>query len=335
MARIPSGRNGNELLQCPDFQVTLSKDDVAELDAALQTIGEQQLPLAAITRENFVLPRLGDRLAEIQHHLEHGCGACRLLGLPVARYAVADLERLFWGLTAYIGTPRPQSADGRRLFHVSDAGFGERDAKTRGPNSNKRLRFHTDRCDVIAFLTVRQAQSGGDNLLVDSRLLYHQIKNQRPDLLAVLKEPYYYLRHNVDTANPKPYITQPIFAVENGVFCANVLRVLIDRAHGSGVTPPMSAAQIDALDLLDHLAEDPQNHLRFRQEPGDLLFVNNFMFLHRRDAFTDAADPEQRRLLLRLWLAMPNSRPLPDSFSGMYRNTAAGSLRGGMPTVEG
>ncbi|CAM2006621.1 TauD/TfdA family dioxygenase [Acanthopleuribacter pedis] len=329
---IPKGRRGSEILRCPDFEVTLTEQDTTELDAALHQVKQQGLPLEAVTRDQFILPKLGPRLTQIQHDLEHGCGACRLRGLPVTRYSVMELEIVFWGLTTYIGTPRPQSADGKRLFHVSDAGFGESDAKTRGPNSNKRLRFHTDRCDVIGFLTVRQALQGGDNLLLDSRLLYHQIQAQRPDLLEVLKQPFAYLRHNVDTANPLPYITQPIFAVENGVFCANVLRVLIDRAHNSGVTPPMTDQQIEALDLIDTLAEDENLHLRFRQEPGDLLFVNNFMFLHRRDAFTDAADPNQRRLLLRLWLSMPNSRPLPESFRGMYRNIGAGALRGGMPT---
>ena len=29
-----------------------------------------------------------------------------------------------------------------------------------GPNTRKRLSFHTDRCDVIGFLCLRQARSG-------------------------------------------------------------------------------------------------------------------------------------------------------------------------------
>lgn len=334
MNDLPGTWRGDALLQRPDFLYQLTRGDCDELDAALAFVKSSEVPLTDITRDLFPLPHFGVRLAQMQQDLEQGSGAARLRGLPVTRYSLDDLERLFWGLAAYVGAPLPQSADGRRMFHVSDAGFGADDPKMRGPNSNKRLRFHTDRCDVIAFLCVRAAAAGGDNLLVDSRALYHEIKTTRPDLAAVLEQPFYYLRHTVDTANPKPYITQPIFALHDGVFTANVLRVLIERAHHSGVTPPLTALQIEALDYLDTLAEDPANHVRFRQEPGDLLFVNNFVVFHRRDGFTDHQDPEQRRLLLRLWLTVPNSRPLPESFRGMYRATGAGARRGGMPTAQ-
>ncbi len=334
MNEQPGTWRGDELLQRPDFLYQLTRRDCDELDAALARVKSSAVPLSDITQAQFPLTHFGTRLAQMQRDLEQGSGAVRLRGLPVTRYSLDELERLFWGMAAYIGSPLPQSADGRRLFHVSDAGFGSNDPKMRGPNSNKRLRFHTDRCDVIAFLCVRAAASGGDNLLVDSRLLYREIQATRPDLAAVLEQPFYYLRHTVDTANPEPYITQPIFALHDGVFTANVLRVLIERAHDSGVTPPLTARQIEALDYLDALAEDPALHVRFRQEPGDLLFVNNFVVFHRRDAFTDHEDPEQRRLLLRLWLNVPNSRPLPESFRGMYRAIGAGARRGGMPTAQ-
>lgn len=334
MNALPGTWRGDQLLHRPDFLYQLTRRDCDELDAALALVNSREVPLTAITRALFPLPHLGARLVQMQQDLEQGSGTVRLRGLPVARYSLDDLERLFWGLAAYIGAPLPQSADGRRLFHVSDAGFGADDPNMRGPNSNKRLRFHTDRCDVIAFLCVRAAASGGDNLLVDARWLYREIKTTRPDLAAVLEQPFYYLRHTVDTANPKPYITQPIFALHNGVFTANVLRVLIERAHHSGLTPPLTPLQTEALDYLDALAEDAANHVRFRQESGDLLFVNNFVVFHRRDGFTDHGDPEQRRLLLRLWLTVPNSRPLPESFRGMYRALGAGERRGGMPTAQ-
>ncbi|WP_255504874.1 TauD/TfdA family dioxygenase [Novosphingobium sp. EMRT-2] len=39
---------------------------------------------------------------------------------------------------------------------------------------------------------------------------------------------------------------------------------------------------------------------QFRLSPGDVVLWHNWSWLHGRTAFED--DPEQRRLLLRLWL---------------------------------
>jgi hypothetical protein len=64
--------------------------------------------------------------------------------------------------------------------------------------------------------------------------------------------------------------------------------------------------------------------------PGDIQFVNNHVIYHARTAFED--DPAQHadRLLLRLWLAMPNSRALPEGQEVLWRNIEAGGLRGGI-----
>ena len=46
------------------------------------------------------------------------------------------------------------------------------------------------------------------------------------------------------------------------------------------------------------------------------------------------AAERQHRLLYRLWLAMPNSRTLPEGHEVLWRTTAAGALRGGIGQVE-
>lgn len=43
-----------------------------------------------------------------------------------------------------------------------------------------------------------------------------------------------------------------------------------------------------------------------------MLILNNYTTLHSRDAFGDS--PEHTRHLLRLWLDIPNGRPVVPSF---------------------
>ena len=61
-----------------------------------------------------------------------------------------------------------------------------------------------------------------------------------------------------------------------------------------------------------------------------MLFLNNWVTLHRRSEFQDDEDPELRRHLLRIWLSVPNSRPLHPDFQANFGGTAAGAIRGGM-----
>ncbi len=319
---------GEALWRRDDWEVRLSDDDVDQLKSAVD--GCSDWDVESIRKEEFQLGALADRLSKVERQLEEGSGFAFVRGLPMDRFDEDRLRRLFWGIAIHLGTPVSQSASGERICSVADAGYAADDARSRGPNTSRKLSFHTDRCDVIGFCCHRQARSGGENYIVSSMALYNEIFERRPDLLAVLREPFYYLRHTVDDGNDQPWCRQPVFSFCEGYFAANLLRVLIDRAHAHPDLPDLTPEQIEALDLVESLASDPALHATFRQEPGDMVFLNNWVTLHKRSAFEDWPEPERRRHILRIWLSMPNSRPLDPMFAGNYGSVKAGALRGGM-----
>lgn len=92
----------------------------------------------------------------------------------------------------------------------------------------------------------------------------------------------------------------------------------------------MTPVQREALDFLEGVATEPDLHVRFRQEPGDMLLLNNWVTLHRRTEFEDFFEPERCRHILRAWLSVPNSRPLDPLFADNYGAVEAGAIRGGM-----
>ena len=324
----PSAWIGDEIKQRASWNFTLTQKSVDELTHALEQTAA--LPLTEICREKFQLPTLEQKLLRIQHQLEHGSGATIMKGFPVDRYSPEEAERIFWGLSTHLGTAVSQSASGEKIFHVRDEGFKVGHPKARGPNTRKRLSFHTDRCDVIGFMCLQQAQSGGTNQLVSSAAVYNQILQERPDLLAELTSPYYYKRHNVDTQNHLPYCQQPIFSFRDGLFASAYLRVLIDRAYADHDVLPMTDTQLEALDLIDEVAGRPEMHVEFRQERGDIVLLNNWITYHRRTEFTDFEEARRRRHLLRIWLAVPNSRAVDEMFRANYGAVEAGAIRGGM-----
>ncbi len=321
-----------ELLNRPGVERTLDDRAVREIRAAVGDVMSHVATPGDVRADQFTLPTLAPQLAQIQTDLEEGSGICILRGMPVDEFTATEAAYAFCGMTAHLGTPVPQTADGQTLFHVRDEGFAPSDPKSRGPSSRNRLSFHSDRCDVIAFLCLQQARHGGENYVVSAVTLYNEMAASRPDLVDVLSQPFYYQRHNVDPANKFRFYQQPIFSIHEGHFACQLLRVLIERAYQSGEVPPLTDLQREALDTLESLAEDPALHVSFRQAPGDMVLINNMLLLHRRSEFEDFDDVERKRHLLRRWLATPNSRPLDPMFAASYGSTAAGAVRGGMRT---
>ena len=327
----PAAWQGQQLFETHRWPLRLTAADLDELTTAVSNTAA--LPLVALSRDNFELPQLAPKLASLQTELEEGCGAILIKGCDIERFSADASQRMFYGLTTHLGTAVSQSSGGDIVFNVRDEGYKTADAKTRGPNTSQRLSFHTDRCDVIAFLCLQQAITGGENQIVSSVAVYNQILSERPDLLQILSQPFYYKRHNVDAGNADAYCQQPIFSFCEGRFASAFLRVLIDRAYADHNTPEMTAPQKEALDFVEEVCARQTMHVEFRQEPGDILLLNNWITYHRRNAFQDHKNIAQRRHLLRIWLAMPNSRPLDLAFLANYGAIEAGALRGGMKSA--
>lgn len=319
---------GYELESRQEWKVCLGQEEIGELIAAADQ--SSHLPIGQIRKENFPLPTLGKSLDKIQDNLENSIGATLIKGFPAQDLGEDIATRAFWGICSHIGTAVSQSALGERIFSVRNEGYQDGDNRQRGPNTSRKLSFHSDRSDVIAFLCWKQAKSGGENQIVHAMALHNAILHRSPGLLEELYQPYYFKRHNVDSAHELPYCRQPIFSVTDGHFACNILRVLIDRAYNLPELPDMTLLQKDALDLVEETAGDPSLHYAFRQDPGDLLFLNNFTVLHRRNAFTDYPQPDRKRHIYRIWLSVPNSRPLDPLFKENYGAVEPGALRGGM-----
>lgn len=242
-------------------------------------------------------------------------------------------NQFFLDLAKQIGTPVSQNEKGDLILSVKDASFASNDPKFRGPYTNKKLSFHTDRCDVIGFLCLHPAKKGGENQIIRSEEVKKIIQVERPYLYEILCKNFPYKTHTIDSANPLPFCEQPIFSNRNGYFACSYLRVLIDRADQSPDCPTLSDIQREALDFMDIVCERKELQACLTLQRGDILFLNNWTTLHRRTAFEDYEEPEYKRHLLRIWLSMPNSRPLDESFKANFGSVEAGSLRGGIRPI--
>src|SRR5690606_22269162 len=94
--------------------------------------------------------------------------------------------------------------------------------------------------------------------------------------------------------------------------------------------PRFTELQVEALDLMDSLFADPKLCFSMELESGDLQLLNNYVVIHARTNFDDYEDHDAKRHLLRLWLAIPQSQPLPSDWEEYYSDVRAGAVRGGL-----
>ena len=229
-------------------------------------------------------------------------------------------------LMTKLGTPLNQSPEGCDIFEVKNEGFDPAHPKFRGPSSNRRLSFHTDRCDIITFHCVRQAAAGGVNMFAHAECVYNIMKTEAPEELQTLEQPFFYKRHNADPAHPFATYTLPVFDSAGETLFITLMNYLIEKADKDPDLPNLTESQRKALDKLQEICLRPEVHLKEKLQPGDFLFLNNVRMLHSRTEFTDNCEA---RLYYRTWLSVPWSMELPKSFANLFGNVKAGSVRGG------
>lgn len=305
--------------------------EIAELEAAAYRYIASGRDIGEITAADFPLAKFSMHLQLLKAKLLHGNGIEVIRGLPVATYTQEIAACIFCGIGAHLGSARSQNAMGHILGHVRDTGKSSSDPNARIYQTAERQSFHTDSADVVGLLCLKKAKAGGESLLVSALSIYNRYRQLRPDLLPLLFEPIATDRRGEVPDGEKPYTTIPIFNWHKGYLTVFYQRQYIESAQRFADAPRLTEKHIEALDLFDSLANDPELHFAMQLEPGDMQFVYNHSQLHDRTAFTDWPDPADRRHLLRLWLSLADDRPLPSVFVQRYGSIKIGD-RGGIVT---
>ena len=310
----PSAWRGRDLADRDDWIVRLGPDHVKELEAAVAAVERRGIDLVHIGTEDFPLPALAVLCRDIQSELEGGRGFVVIRTLPVQHAAPDRIARMFWGLGTHLGTAEPQDRAGNLLHHVRDTGKDLDTHHVRAYQTNRAIGYHNDGADVFLLLCLQAAPRGGRTKLVSSVAIFNQILERRPDLARVLQQPFYFDARGQQAEGRPPCQQVPIFNFHEGYLSVLYKREYIDLAQRFPQVPPLTARQNEALDLLDEICDEFA--LEFDVGPGDILVANNYDMLHARSAYQDDDGPATRqRHMLRLWLTLPNGRPLPPVFA--------------------
>lgn len=318
----PADWRGAQAKHRDDWIYAIDAADVADLEAALRNVERQGLDLVAVTDKDFPLPHFGKKLQEVKRQLACGLGFALMRGLPIDKYSPKQVATIYWGIGRHLGTQLPLNEKGHLLSHVINLGHKSDNPTERTSYSKDTLQYHTDECDIVTLLCLQVSKSGGASTLASAVAIHNAIQAERPDLLRVLYQPYFIDRRGDNVpVGAKPWYEMPVFTWHEGRLLVWLQPVFSTSSQRFPEVPRYTDAQMEALHLIETLADDPQFRLDMTFGRGDMQFLNNHVILHSRTHYEDYPEPERRRHLLRFGLSSPEIRALSPWHTGPMSRT--------------
>lgn len=307
-----SAWRGDDFPDTSAWTLELSGETLTELDASLRRVLREGKTLSDLQREDFEAPSFAAQADALRYELHHGRGFILLRGFPIDSYSVEEACILYWGIASHLGQPIRQNRAGDFVFHVRDEGYNfEKQYGTIGVRVSRTadaIDFHTDSSaayagycpDIVGLLAVQSAKSGGETGIASVYTLHNIIREEHPEYLRRLYQPYYFDRRAELREGESPVRVAPVFSYD-GALSARYFRFNLERGfETAGI--PLTIADTDAINFMESCCHRPGVAVRFDMQRGDIQFVNNNFVFHSRTAFEDYEEPERRRHMLRFWL---------------------------------
>lgn len=283
---------------------------VAALDASGRPGREQE---QASGRDDFPLPKLGRRLRDGYEDVRAGRGLILIRGIPCEDWSLQHYAAAVRGIGSWFGHTLSQNAQGEHLGHVIDA--TAEDATPRMYRTNFEIGLHNDPTAMLSLACWNPARRGGASVFASALTIHDEIATRAPRLLQPLYRGFHYHRLGEEAPDQAPVtpFRVPVFARRNGrISCRNARAGFVAGHHELGI--PITDEELEAINLFDEIAREPDNHLVVPMQRGDMVIINNYALMHARTGFEDDPAPERRRHLLRLWLDAEGFRDVPQEF---------------------
>ena len=189
----PFAWTGAQAANDPSWVCELTEKQITLAEAGIEAFARQDLPWQSATKGNLPLEGLESLFDRIRDELEEGTGLFRLRGFPVGNHSMEHLKAFYLSFGEHVGQPVSQSVSGQRLMDIEDEGakskdYGALDAEAgkEGFRSSRArafstgaLRFHTDRCDVVSLMCVRQASEGEHSKIASAAAIHNAMLDRK------------------------------------------------------------------------------------------------------------------------------------------------------------
>lgn len=299
----------------------LDEEQATALLGRALSLPERDYTFATVDADECPMPELAGTIDRARSQLEDGRGIVLLRGLPVNTLSEADVARVYAAVITHLGWPIVQDTAGTLIDRVADRGQSYADISVRGYQTNAQLTPHCDSGDLVALLCVRPARRGGESLLTSAVSVHNRLLERYPHLLEPLYRGFHYnIRGNGPPGQHRDVTAHrvPVYEYLDGKLSCRFNEKAILTAEELPGVEPLTDLERDAIRTLAAVSKDDDLGFEMKLETGDLLLLYNHTVLHNRSAFTDGPGPQEKRLLLRQWVNVPNARRLTMAFADHY-----------------
>lgn len=328
----PSAWKAADYAHDDSWMYRFTDTDLAEIHTATEALRTRGLSPLEFTKADFPLPTLGPALANILDEIEYGRGFVMLRGLDIGHYDTNGMKLLYWGLGTHLGQVISQNSQGDLLGTVTDmesgkfAGGGYYEQNVRGHRTNADLKPHSDSSDVVGLLCVHPAKRGGASMICSSMSIYNEVLANHPEFIEPLTAGFNFdLIGKGTKAIETTHNKVPVYSYYQGMLSCRFNKKQIELGAEKCGTP-LTKLQQDAIDYVRELSIREDLLLPIDFQPGDIQLLNNHCTLHARSGYEDYPEPDRKRFLFRLWLNIPNGRPLAPEFADRLNTGGRGGV---------
>lgn len=292
---------------------------LAEIDAAVEDFRFRKLSLQIIEQEDFRIPSFAKDVPELRRRLDEDFGLVVIRGLRLDRWTQQETEMVYWGIGNYLGRVMRQNFRGERLDKVKNLGAENVTDPYRVIETNLHFQPHTDNGMLeprppayLGLMCIRNADNGGDSLLVSAYTIHNIIRAERPHYLQRLYK-LFAIEPPVEQVIPgrEALWRRPVFEWDGRDLTIHYIRYLMDPGMVRAGTP-LTPEETEILDFIDSILRRDEVLFQYQLKPGEILFENNLRNLHGRTAFADQALAGKGRELRRIWLWRRHGHPGTD-----------------------
>ena len=290
-----------------DWFFPLSADCLAELRAILVELRAHPRSVEQIDPAHFEIPACRKLMRSVQAALDDGVRFAVVDRLPMDEISDAEAKALYWILSSLLARPVQQKLTGTLVYDVHDTGKKATPGSgVRPDQTNMDQFFHNDNSynttqpEYVALLCMRPAKTGGVSQVISFYTLHNELLRAHKEVIPRLYQPFWFDRQKEYLPGEPEVLSAPIFSYDGrlkvrlGLFQAKSGCTLMNET--------MDEPAVTAIDTLRKIFTDEAVRFDFVMERGHIQFVNNLELCHRRTTFEDHAEPQKKRLMIRLWL---------------------------------
>lgn len=243
---------------------------------------------------------------------------------------ITALENFLINLSQQMGYVLPQSHALNLISRIQNEEKNYADPSTRGHQTNAKLAFHCDRCDVNILLYVRAADIGGEISVLPFNTVGSVLREVNNQAYKTLFSGFPFDLRDERIFSSIAWHWRPILWFHNNELRGHYIRRFINDSQRHRDCPRLTDEQISAITAFDDVMAELAISHTFRPSPGELLLLNNYKVMHARAEFQDLQREHGGRLALRTWIAPYDSEALPDFLHALTGGCRPGTYRGGV-----